>query len=166
MAKTAGRPDEFLATQTLATTQQYSGQFRLAAATMQRAADQAARAKAPDAQAGLLLEEATARGLAGLCGSSDVVRQALALDKSRQTQASAALAAATCSDGKFALPLASELTKKYPQDTLIQDVFGPLSKAFVALAAGHAQEAIDAAEPSKSYNTNYPASYVQGLAYL
>jgi serine/threonine protein kinase/tetratricopeptide (TPR) repeat protein len=166
MAKIAGRPDEFLATQTLATTQQYSGQFRLAAATMQRAAEQAARAKAPDAQAGLLLEEETARGLAGLCGSGGVVRQALALDKSRQTQASAALAAATCSDGKFALPLASELAKKYPQDTLIQDVFGPLSKAFVALAAGHAQEAIDAAEPAKPYNTNYPASYVQGLAYL
>src|ERR1700678_4344816 len=43
MAKTAGRPDEFLATSTLASTQQYSGQFLLAAATMQRAAEQADR---------------------------------------------------------------------------------------------------------------------------
>jgi tetratricopeptide (TPR) repeat protein len=94
------------------------------------------------------------------------VRQALSLDKSRQNQAFSALAAAVCGDGKVALPLASELSKKYPQDTLIQDVFGPLSKAFVALAAGRAQEAIDAAEPAKPYNANYPASYVQGLAYL
>jgi eukaryotic-like serine/threonine-protein kinase len=166
MAKIAGRPDEFLATQILATTQQYSGQYRLAAATMARAAEQAARAKAPDAQAGFLLESAMARGLAGLCDSNDVVRQALSLDKSRQTQAGAALAAAICGDGKLALPLASELTKKYPRDTLIQDVFGPLSKAFVALAAGHAQEAIDAAEPARPYNTNYPVSYLQGMAYL
>jgi eukaryotic-like serine/threonine-protein kinase len=166
MAKIAGRPDEFLATQILASTQQYAGQYRLAAATMQRAAEQAARAKAPDAQAGFLLEGALARGLAGLCDSGDVVRQAPSLDKSRQTQALATLAAAVCGDGKLALPLASELTKKYPQDTLIQDVFGPLSKAFVALAAGRAQEAIDAAEPAKPYNSNYPASYVQGLAYL
>jgi eukaryotic-like serine/threonine-protein kinase len=166
MAKIAGRPDEFLASQILAATQQYSGQYRLAAANIQRAAEQAARAKAPDAQAGFLLEGALARGLAGLCDSGEVVRQALLLDKSRQTQAFATLAAAVCGDGKFALPLATELTKKYPQDTLIQDVYGPLAKAFVALAAGRAQEAIDAAEPAKPFNSNYPASYVQGLAYL
>ena len=78
----------------------------------------------------------------------------------------AALAAAVCGNGKLALPLALELSKKYPQDTLIQDVFAPLSKAFVALAAGRAQEAVDAAEPAKPYDANYPASYVQGLAYL
>ena len=166
MAKIAGRPDEFLATSILATTQQYAGQYQLAAATMQRAAEQAARAKAPDAQAGFVLESALARGLAGLCDSGEAVRQALSLDKSRQNQAFSTLAAAVCGDGKVALPLASELTKKYPQDTLIQDVYGPLAKAFVALAAGRAQEAIDAAEPAKPYNANYPASYVQGLAYL
>jgi serine/threonine protein kinase/tetratricopeptide (TPR) repeat protein len=166
MAKIAGRPDEFIGTQILATIQQYSGQYRVAAATIQRAAEQAARAKAPDAQAGFLLESVTARGLAGLCDSNDLVRQALSLDKSRQTQASATLAAAICGDGKVALPLASELSKKYPQDSLIQDVFGPLTKAFMALAAGRAQEAIDAAEPAKPYNANYPASYLQGLAYL
>ncbi|HXP11361.1 MAG TPA: hypothetical protein VN828_22850, partial [Acidobacteriaceae bacterium] len=166
MAKIAGRPDEFLATQILASTQQYAGQYRLAATTVQRAVEQAARAKAPDAQAGFLLEGELARGLAGLCDSGDAVRLALSLDKSKQTQASAALTAAVCGDAKVALPLASELTKKYPKDTLIQDVFGPMAKAFVALAAGRAQEAIDAAEPAKPYNANYPASYVQGLAYL
>ena len=62
--------------------------------------------------------------------------------------------------------LASELSKKYPQDTLIQDVFAPLAKAFVALSDGRAQEAIDAAEPAKPYDAVYPASYLQGLAYL
>ncbi len=85
-------------------------------------------------QAGFLLGSA-ARGLAGLCESSDEVQQALSLDKSKQTQASAALTAAVCGDGKLAMQSASELSKKYPQDTLIQDVFAPLSKAFVALSA-------------------------------
>ena len=98
--------------------------------------------------------------------NEDVVQQALSLDKSKQTQATATLAAAICGNGKLALPMASELSKKFPQDTLIQDVFAPLSKAFVALAAGRAQEAVDAAEPAKPYNANYPASYLQGLAYL
>jgi serine/threonine protein kinase/tetratricopeptide (TPR) repeat protein len=167
MAQLTGRQDEFLATQALAATQQYAGQYRLAEATMRRATDQAARAKASDAQAGFLLEGATALGLAGLCESNEkAVQEAMSLDKSKQTQAAAALTAAVCGNGKLAVPLALELGKKFPQDTLIQDVFTPLSKAFVALGADHAQEAVDAAEPAKPYDANYPASYVQGLAYL
>jgi tetratricopeptide (TPR) repeat protein len=39
-------------------------------------------------------------------------------------------------------------------------------RCFVALAAGRSQEAVDAAEPAKSWDTIYPGSYVQGLAYL
>ena len=167
MSQVAGRQDEFVATQALAATQQYTGQYRMAEATIRRAVEQAGRAKASDAQAGFLLESATARGLAGLCDSNEaVVQQALSLDKSRQTQAAATLAAAVCGNSKLALPLALELSKKFPQDTLIQNAYAPLSKAFVALAAGRAQEAVDAAEPAKPYDANQPASYVQGLAYL
>ncbi len=167
MGQVAGRQDEFIVTQALVAIQQYSGQYRMAEATMRRAVEQAARAKASDAQAGFVLEGAAARGLAGLCESNEAaVQQALSLDKSKQTQATAALTAAVCGNGKLASPLAVELSKKFPQDTLIQDVYAPLSKAFVALAAGHAQGAADAAEPAKPYDANYPASYLQGLAYL
>jgi eukaryotic-like serine/threonine-protein kinase len=167
MAKVAGRPDEFTATDVLAQTQQFSGQYRMAVATTRRAFEQAGHAKAPDAQAGILLQGAAARGAAGLCeGNEAAVKQALLLDQSKQTQATAALAAAICSDSKLALPLSLELSRKFPQDTLIQDVYSPLSKAFVALSAGRAQEAVDAAEPAKPYDANFPASYVQGLAYL
>ena len=89
--------------------------------------------------------------MAGLCeGNEATVKQALALDKSKQTQAVAVLAAAVCGNGKLALPMAQELSKKYPEDTLIQDLYQPLAKAFVALAAGRSQEAVDAAEPAKS----------------
>jgi hypothetical protein len=154
MAQLAGRQDEFLATQALAATQQYAGQYRLAEATIRRAADQAARAKASDAQAGFLLEGATALGLAGLCESNEkAVQEAMSLDKSKQTQAIAALTAAVCGNSKLALPPALELSKKFPQDTLIQDVYAPLSKAFVALAAGHAQEA--AASAKKAYEAGF-----------
>ncbi len=167
MAQIAGRQDEFVATQALAATQQYAGQYRAAEATMRRAVEQAARAKASDAQAGFILEGAAALGLAGLCESNEMaVQQALSLDKSRQTQATAALTAAVCGNDKLALPLALELSKKFPQDTIIQDVYAPLSKAFVALKASRAQEAVDAAEPAKPYDANQPGSYLQGLAYL
>jgi len=167
VAQAAGRPDEFQLLANLVATQQYAGEFRTAAATTRRAFEQAGRAKAPDAQAGLLLTSEAARGLAGLCAENEsTVQQALALDKSRQTQESAVLAAAVCGNGKVALPMALELSEKYPEDTLIQGLYQPLAKAFVALAAGRAQEAVDAAEPAKPWDASYPGSYVQGLAYL
>jgi serine/threonine protein kinase/tetratricopeptide (TPR) repeat protein len=167
MAEASGRPDGFQLEGSLAVTQQYAGEYQAAEETTRRAFEQAGRAKAPDAQAGFLLYSAAARGLAGLCeGNEATVKQALVLDKSKQTQAYAVLAAAFCGDGKLALPMATELTKKYPQDTLIQGLCQPLAKAFLALAAGRPQEAVDAAEPAKSWDTIYPGSYVQGLAYL
>ncbi len=166
LAQVAGRPDEFLALLFLATTQQFSGEYKKAAATNQRAFEQAGRVKAPDVQAGSLLTNAAGRGIAGLCeGNEAAVQRALALDKSKQTQVTAVMASAVC-NGKLALPLAEELSRKYPDDTLIQGLYQPLAKAIVALAAGHAQEAIDDAEPAKPWDAAYPASYIQGLAYL
>jgi eukaryotic-like serine/threonine-protein kinase len=167
LPKVAGKPDEFVASLVVGFIQIYGGRYRLASASAQRGFEQAGRAKAPDAQAGILLPNAIARGMSGMCeGSEAAVHQALDLDKSRQTQGTAMLAAAVCGHGKLVLPLGEELSRKYPEDTLVQDVFLPLSKAYLALSADHFQEAIDAAEPAKPNDANFPASYVQGLAYL
>ena len=166
LARVAGRPDEFLVTVSLAGTQQFSGRYKQATATLQQALEQAGHAKAPDAQAGSLLTDATARGLADSCaGSEAVVQRALALDRSKQTQQLAVLAGAVCGS-KQALSLAQELSAKYPEDTLIQDVFLPLAKAYLALFEGRFGEAVDDARPAKPYDPLYPGSYVQGLAYL
>jgi eukaryotic-like serine/threonine-protein kinase len=163
----AGRIDEFTVTQALAATQQFSGQYNEAAATIQRAFEQAGHAKAPDAQAGQILANAAGRGLAGLCEGNDaVVKQGLALDASKQTQELAVLAASFCGNAKPALPIAQDLSRKFPEDTLIQDVFQPLAAAFVALAAGQPRETVARSETAKPYDLNYPGSYVQGLAYL
>jgi tetratricopeptide (TPR) repeat protein len=167
LAGAAGHPDEFVMTQSLAQTQQYAGQYRKASATLQHAIEQAGHAKAPDAQAGSLLVDALGRGMAGLCdGNEATVQQALVLDKSKPTQEGAGLATAVCGNGKLALPLLEELSRKYPEDTLIEDDYLPLSKGFVALAAGQPQQAMADAEPAKPYDAAFPASYLQGLAYL
>jgi eukaryotic-like serine/threonine-protein kinase len=167
VGQVVGRPDEFLVTQALAGTQQFSGQFKQAAVTIQEAFDQAGHLKAPDVQASALLSNAQARGLAGLCAGNDaVVQQALALDRSKQTQELAALTGAVCNDGKAATPLAKELGEKYPEDTLIQDVYQPLVKAFLAMAAGQYGDVVNEARPAKAYDMIFPGSYVQGLAYL
>jgi serine/threonine protein kinase/Tfp pilus assembly protein PilF len=167
MTLTAGQPDEFLATQALAGTQLFSGEYRQAAATTQRAFDQAGVAKAPDVQANALLTNAASRGHAGLCeGNEEAVQRALALDKSRQTQSFALLTAGICGNSKLVGSMAQDLVRKFPDDTLIQRVFIPLAKAFVALSAGQPREAIDDAEPAKAFALVYPGAYLQGLAYL
>jgi hypothetical protein len=76
------------------------------------------------------------------------------------------VAGSVCGYGKLVLPVAQDLLKKNPDDTLVQTVYVPLAKAFVALADGRPQEAIEAAEPAKPSDMLYPASYVQGLAWL
>ncbi len=167
VAEVAGHPDEFMLTQALAAMQQFDGQYAKAAATTQQAFEQAGRAKAADVQAAALLLNAQSRGLAGLCdGNEATVQQALALDKSKLTQAYAVLAAGICGDGKQVQSLSQELSKKYPDDTLIQQVYMPLGKGFVALAAGQPREAVEDARSAKPYEANFPSTYLQGLAYL
>jgi eukaryotic-like serine/threonine-protein kinase len=167
MTLVAGQPDEFLATQALAGIQLFSGEYRKASVTTQQAFEQAGLAKAPDVQANALLINAASRGYAGLCeGNEQAVQKALALDKSRQTQSFAVFTAGTCGNAKLVGSMAQDLSKKYPDDTLIQRVFIPLAKAFVALSAGQPREAIEDAQPAKSFNLIYPVAYVQGLAYL
>jgi eukaryotic-like serine/threonine-protein kinase len=167
MMLVAGQPDEFLATQALAGTQLFSGEYQKAAAATKQAFDQGGLAKAPDVQANALLTNAASRGLAGLCdGNEAAVQQALALDRSRQTQSFAVMTAGICGNNKLVVPMAQELSRKFPDDTLIQRVFIPLAKAFVALAAGQPREALDDAEPAKSFALIYPGAYAQGLAYL
>jgi eukaryotic-like serine/threonine-protein kinase len=167
MTQVAGQPDEFLATEALAGTQLFSGEFRKAAVTTQQAFEQAGTAKAPDVQANALLTNAASRGYAGLCEDNEKsVQRSLDLDKSRQTQSFAVLTAGICGNGKLVTSMAQELARKFPEDTMIQRVFVPLAKSFVALSAGQPQEAINDADPAKSFALVYPSAYVQGLAYL
>jgi eukaryotic-like serine/threonine-protein kinase len=162
----AGRPDEFLVTIAHAIMQEYAGQFHQGSATFQQAFEQAGRVQAPDVQATVLLTDATSRGLAGMCDGVDAtVLRAVGLDKSKQTREAAALAAGICGS-KLALPLAQQLAKENPEDTLVHDVYLPLAKAFLDLAGGRPRQAVDDAAPARSYDALYPGSYAQGLAAL
>ena len=168
VAQVAGRPDEFQVTQFLAITQQFSGQYRKAAATFQRAFEQAGREKAPDVQAGDATIECDRRGEQRVCARATRRRCSrrlrwIRVSRSRHTPCWPRQSAVTAS---WPCPWPRSLSKKYPEDTLIQAVYQPLAKAWVALAEGRPQEAVDSAEAAKSFSAIYPGSYVQGLAYL
>jgi eukaryotic-like serine/threonine-protein kinase len=167
LAEVAGRPDQFIVTGQWGNIQAEWGQFRAAAATLQQAAEQAGEAKAPDAQAGFLLNAAFIGWPVGQCQNAEAVaKQALALDKSKPTQIGVAGTQAFCGEGKPAIAALEVLEKKYPEDTLVQQLFVPQGRAYVALEAGDAQKALDLLAKSVAFDQVSPGPYLRGLAYL
>jgi serine/threonine protein kinase/tetratricopeptide (TPR) repeat protein len=163
----AGRPDQFTLTAGWGNVQAQWGQFRAAAATLQQAAGQAAEAKAPDAQAGFVLNAAFIGWPVGQCQNPGAaVKQALAVDKSRPTQIAAAATHAFCGEGKLALAALDALQKQAPDDTLVQQVYVPQARAYVALEARDAQKALDLLAKSQAFDLVSPGPYLRGLAYL
>jgi tetratricopeptide (TPR) repeat protein len=167
LAEGAGRPDQFLLTGNWGNIQVQWGKFRAATATLQAAAGQAGGAKAPDAQAGLLLNAAYLSWPLGQCQNPEAaVKQALAVDKSKQTQIAVAGTQAFCGEGKAALLALDGIEKKYPEDTLVQQLFVPQGRAYVALEAKDAQKALDLLAKSQAFDLGSPGPYLRGLAYL
>jgi hypothetical protein len=162
-----GRPDQFQLTGKWGNIQAEWGQFRAAAATLQQAAGQAGDAKAPDARALFLLNAAYIGWPAEQCQNPQAaVKQALAVDKSKATQIAAAATWAFCGEGKLALPALDVLEKKYPDDTLVQQVCVPQARAYIALEAGEARKALDLLAKGQAFDQSSPGPYLRGLAYL
>jgi eukaryotic-like serine/threonine-protein kinase len=167
LTRTAGRPDVYIVMTSKATVEEYEGKYRTAEAAWQSAADQAAAQKANDAEASALLSLASGRGFAQLCqDSGSRVKHALALDKTKPTLRQAAFTAAVCGDRKTVEPILKDLDKKYPEDTLIQGITIPESRALLDLAEHKPADAIAELEKAKAYDLASPGAYLRGLAYL
>ena len=143
------------------------GQIQLARTTFLRAADQAASTKAQDAQAGNLLAAASAGWMVDRCFDPEpTVKGALQLDKGKLTLIAAATALALCNEEKQATPMLSALEKRYPEDTLVQELYVPQFRAWLAIKAGYAQRALDLLERVRAHDAVSYAPYMRGLAYL
>jgi tetratricopeptide (TPR) repeat protein len=101
-------------------------------------------------------------------------QSALRLSDANYVHSISALALALIGDQKKANGLADELSRRSPEDTIIQSNFLPTIRAAIALqqgGTGHAQEAIRLLGAATPYefgiptNALYPA-YVRGEAYL
>ncbi len=163
----AGKPLEYLFITNVALVREFAGRYREAQELYRRAFDDAQEQKQPDAAAAILLSEAQGRAIAGMCdGVPGLVKQALALDKSNVTVRATGLPAALCGDAQSVLPLLEELAKKYPNDTLINTLFLPETRAADDLAHHRPELALHDLEPMGAYNLISQQEYLHGLAYL
>jgi eukaryotic-like serine/threonine-protein kinase len=163
----AGKPEEYIITQTLAVITEFQGRYQAADALYQRAFEQAQQQKFPDVAAGIDLLRAQGKALAGMCQDAPaLVRQALSLDRSPVNLRAAGLPAAICGEARLVLPLLQDLTKKYPQDTLTNTLYLPQTRAADDLAHHRPDQALHELDSMGSFPLISQQDYLRGLAYL
>jgi eukaryotic-like serine/threonine-protein kinase len=161
---------------TQSSTAAYFGRFFQAREWVARAADSAQRADNKALATAYRAAQAVREVLVGNSALADQqAKLALAASNSREVEAIAAIALARSGDSSAALRLAGDLTKKYPEDTIVHASFLPTVRAALALRANNADKALEDLLPATPYELGSPdldldfalyPVYFRGEAYL
>ncbi len=166
----AGKPDEYVIQNRQAQSAEFLGQLAKANQLSDRAIELAQRkSELKEATAQLILQQAARNATFGNCGSvSQTTTKALGLSKDRTSLILAANAFAACGQGALAQPLIDELSRKFPDDTLLSTVSLPLVRAQLELSRGNAAQVIQLLEPARKYEVygEFWPQYLRGQAYL
>ena len=152
------------------------GQFGQARELARRAADSARRAQENETAAEYEGHNSLREGLVGLADSAKADAQsALSAIKGKHGEGFSAIAFALAGDTDDANRAIEDLTKRFPQNTVVQTRYLPMARSALALNSRNAQAALDAltaAAPYELGHTNedftfavYPV-YFRGQAYL
>jgi hypothetical protein len=152
------------------------GKFGQARELARRAADSARRAQENETAAEYEGHNSVREALVGLAQIARTDAQsALSSIKGKHGEGFSAIAFALAGDMANANRAIEDLTKRFPQDTVVQTRYLPMARSALALNSGNAQAALDAliaAAPYELGHTNedftfavYPV-YFRGQAYL
>jgi tetratricopeptide (TPR) repeat protein len=167
LAASAGRPDAFIMWSVWARFQEFGGQLQGARKSYRKAAEMAAAAKATDAEARYLLNEAEVGSWVQPCQDPEgAVKRALELNKTKPTQIAVAETLSACGVARQATEALDALEKKYPEDTRVQQLDVPEGRGVLALDAKEPQKALDFLAKAQQYDLVSPGPYLRGLAYL
>jgi tetratricopeptide (TPR) repeat protein len=152
------------------------GKFGQARELARRAADSARRAQENETAAEYEGHNSVREALVGLAEiAKEDAQSALKAIKGKHGEGFSAIAFALAGDMANANRAIEDLTKRFPQDTVVQTRYLPMTRSALALNSGNAQAAVDAlaaAAPYELGHTNedftfavYPV-YFRGQAYL
>jgi serine/threonine protein kinase/Flp pilus assembly protein TadD len=164
-----GRPEEYAAQGWQADSAAFSGQLRKAREFSRTASEMAERRDlkevAAQIAAGAAVRDAQFRDCRTV---KEQTTKALQLAHDRITLSLSAQALAMCGDTDQAKTLIEELTKRFPTDSLVNQVRIPLIEAHIEMQRGNHVQAIQVLEKTKLYGRNilFPIAYVRGQAYL
>jgi len=144
-----------------------SGQFSKARELTRRAADSAQRADEKETAAAYQAESALREALVGnFAIAGEQAQTALAASTGKDVEAISATALALAGDAPRATRLASDLSTRFPEDTIVQFNYVPTIRAAGALQAHNASKALEALVPSAPYELGSPAQTVSFALYL
>ena len=162
-----GKPDEYQLVEAVAWLYEADGHVQQASQMWQRALALALQQKLNDAAGPIVAYQAHDLALVESCGDMKAqTKKALSLDHERITTFSSAEAMVLCGDTAGATSLAASLTRTWPADTLVSNVYVPVVQASVALSKDQPQEALVALQGHESYDLISLAPYLRGLAHL
>jgi serine/threonine protein kinase/Flp pilus assembly protein TadD len=164
-----GKPDEYLAQDWQAQAAEFAGQLVRANQLSDRGSELALRSDLKQAAALELLQQAERNATFGTCGTlSQLTEKALASSRDRSTMITVGNAFAACGQAGPAQSLTSELSTRFPLDTLLNTVWLPIIRAQLELSRGNAAQAIQLLEPARRYEVygDFWPQYIRGQAYL
>jgi tetratricopeptide (TPR) repeat protein len=153
-----------------------SGQFNKARDLTRHAADSARRAQESETAAEYQGHNSLREALVGEAAwAKEDAQSAVAEVKGKHGEGFSAVAYALAGDTANANRLIDDLTKRFPQDTVVQSQYLPMARAALTLNHGEGAAAVDSLSPASAYelgHTNddftfalYPV-YLRGEAYL
>jgi eukaryotic-like serine/threonine-protein kinase len=159
-----------------ADTAAYSGRLEKAREYSRQAVASTVRAEQKELAADAEAEAALREALFGYASEARVRgSEALRLSKGRDVQNGAALALAFAGDAARALTLAEDLTTRFPNDRVVQDIYLPTIHAQLALGRKNFSKAVEVLQVVARYELGSPSlipsttlypPYVRGEAYL
>jgi tetratricopeptide (TPR) repeat protein len=162
-----GKADEYQLVAAAGWLYEADGQMSKANQMFQRAYELAMAQKLPDVAGPILSYQAQDNALVEDCANvKALTKRALALDRQRVTTFTSAEAEALCGNGASATALAATMTKTWPDDTLVANLYAPVMTATAALSKGDAAQALVALQGHESYDLVSLAPYLRGLAHL
>ena len=164
-----GRPDEYNAQAWQAEVAAFSGQLQRERELNQRAVELALEHKQSDAAALLLAVQMQTESLFGRCDRvNDLASKAFDISRVTATVQTASAAFAACGDADHAQSLMDEISKRFPNDTLLNTVYWPLNHALIAMRRGDSARAVQSLEPAYRYEIvgGFWPQYFRGQAFL
>ncbi|MEK6300022.1 MAG: protein kinase [Acidobacteriota bacterium] len=164
-----GRLDEYMALDWQNGGAAFSGQWRRAQDFSRRSIDLATRSDAREVAARYAADVALRAAVFGKCNQTKIaVAQSLALERNQVSMARLTLALALCGEAFQTQSLVEELVKRYPKNTLINQLWLPTIKAALELQRNNPTQAIQLLETTRRYESaaEFWPQYVRGLAYL
>jgi len=166
-----GKPDEFMMLEDVAQAVASWGKLQKAREAYGQAVEMAQRGKFEEPAGAITAGHAVMEAEFGnLAQARDGAHSALAMDRSRMTLRLAGLAQSMAGDISQATAAADELSKRFPADTLVNNVWVPSIRAQIEISRGNPAKAIELLQVASPYEFGWASriqsNYVRGQAYL